>query len=103
MLHYAGIVGAVLEDGIGCYSSILSCNVLCRRAHLDEVLQQDLRVEVHRGSECLHELLHKLAAVCCHCSPECVRNLEYTIHQALDTRHEGMVILRWCVTFHESP
>ena len=102
VLHHASIVGAVLEDGISRYPPILSCNVLCRRAHLDEGLQENLRMEVHRGSECLHELLYKLAAVCGHCSPEGVRNLEYAVHQALDSRHECMVILRRRVTLHES-
>jgi hypothetical protein len=102
MLHYTGVVGAVLEYCIGRHSAILGCNVLRRRAHLDEVLKENLRVEVHRGSECLHELLHKLAAVCGHCSSECVRNLKYAVHQALDARHECMVILSRRVALHKS-
>ena len=102
VLHHASIVGAVLKHGIGCYPPILSCNVFCRRAHLDEGLQEDLRVEVHRRSECLHEFLYKLATICGHCSPECVRNLEYAVHQALDTRHECMVIFCRRIALDES-
>ena len=102
VLHHASIVGAVLEDGISRYPPILGCNVFCRRAHLDEVLQEDLRVEVHGGSESLHEFLYKLAAICGHCGSECVRNLEHAVHQALDARHECMVIFCGRVTLDES-